>query len=306
MRPARPGDRWPRRRARAARPPGRPARELPAREPGARRRPRRARRAALAPAAAQGPRRGLAPAAVAPAASAGSGDARGPGAAPAGAAEPVWVDVEAAAQAVEAARAAGLQARWSVAREHAEAAVELLRPGLLPGADRPLPVPRVRLPLPHRGAGRPRQRRRGPARLRAATRAPAGRARRRPRRGPAGAAPPAALRRDGRVSARVPCRCSAGRPASAAVAAVGDLAAAVRRPVRGAGSAAEAHGVGRGGGRPSGAHRRGGRRGQEPAWFGSSPAKRPQAARWSPTARATSWCVRRTGRSWRRSTTSSG
>ncbi|HZB74829.1 MAG TPA: AAA family ATPase [Solirubrobacteraceae bacterium] len=47
----------------------------------------------------------------------------------------MWVDVEAAAQAVEAARAAGLQARWSVAREHAEAAVELLRPGLLPAQD---------------------------------------------------------------------------------------------------------------------------------------------------------------------------
>jgi len=49
--------------------------------------------------------------------------------------EPVWIDVEAAARAVEDARAAVQEARWSVARGRAEAAVELLRPGLLPAQD---------------------------------------------------------------------------------------------------------------------------------------------------------------------------
>src|SRR5829696_7959427 len=49
--------------------------------------------------------------------------------------EPVWVDVEAAASAVAVARAAAQQQRWPDAREHATAATELLRPGLLPAYD---------------------------------------------------------------------------------------------------------------------------------------------------------------------------
>jgi class 3 adenylate cyclase/DNA-binding SARP family transcriptional activator len=48
---------------------------------------------------------------------------------------PVWVDVEEAAQAIEAARAAARNAAWSSALEHAQAALALLRPGFLPGQE---------------------------------------------------------------------------------------------------------------------------------------------------------------------------
>jgi DNA-binding SARP family transcriptional activator/tetratricopeptide (TPR) repeat protein len=47
--------------------------------------------------------------------------------------EPVWVDVEEAEGAVQAARAAARTAAWERVREHAEAALALLRPGFLPG-----------------------------------------------------------------------------------------------------------------------------------------------------------------------------
>ena len=49
--------------------------------------------------------------------------------------EPVEVDVAAATQAIEAARSDGASAAWGGALEHARAALELLRPGLLPGQE---------------------------------------------------------------------------------------------------------------------------------------------------------------------------
>ena len=49
--------------------------------------------------------------------------------------EPVWVDAEAAAHAVEEARAAAHDSRWAAAREQAELAAAILRPGLLPAQD---------------------------------------------------------------------------------------------------------------------------------------------------------------------------
>ena len=48
---------------------------------------------------------------------------------------PVWFDVEEAAAAVEAARDAARRGAWESAREQAAAAVELLRPGFLPGQE---------------------------------------------------------------------------------------------------------------------------------------------------------------------------
>jgi DNA-binding SARP family transcriptional activator len=49
--------------------------------------------------------------------------------------DPVWLDLDEATRRVEAARAAGKAARWGDVREHSETALELLRPGLLPGLD---------------------------------------------------------------------------------------------------------------------------------------------------------------------------
>ena len=49
--------------------------------------------------------------------------------------EPVWVDVAAATQAIEAARSDAASAAWGGALAHARAALELLRPGLLPGQE---------------------------------------------------------------------------------------------------------------------------------------------------------------------------
>ena len=46
--------------------------------------------------------------------------------------EPVWLDVDEATRAIRDARAAARGAAWQSAREHAEAALELLRPGFLP------------------------------------------------------------------------------------------------------------------------------------------------------------------------------
>lgn len=48
---------------------------------------------------------------------------------------PVWVDMEAARQAIETARADARNARWSSALEHAQAALALLRAGFLPGQE---------------------------------------------------------------------------------------------------------------------------------------------------------------------------
>ena len=48
---------------------------------------------------------------------------------------PVWVDVEAAAMAIEAARAAAKDGLWESTREQSEAAIELLGPGFLPDHD---------------------------------------------------------------------------------------------------------------------------------------------------------------------------
>jgi SARP family transcriptional regulator, regulator of embCAB operon len=47
--------------------------------------------------------------------------------------EPVWLDVAEATRAIESARAAAKGAVWESARERSQAALELLRPGLLPG-----------------------------------------------------------------------------------------------------------------------------------------------------------------------------
>jgi DNA-binding SARP family transcriptional activator/ATP/maltotriose-dependent transcriptional regulator MalT len=47
--------------------------------------------------------------------------------------EPVWVDLEEAARAVEGARVAARSASWQHAREHAKEALDLLRPGFMPG-----------------------------------------------------------------------------------------------------------------------------------------------------------------------------
>ena len=49
--------------------------------------------------------------------------------------EPIWLDLDEATLRVEAARAAGKGARWGDVREQSETALELLRPGLLPGLD---------------------------------------------------------------------------------------------------------------------------------------------------------------------------
>ena len=46
---------------------------------------------------------------------------------------PVWVDVEVATRAIEAAREAARDVAWGRALEQAQAALELLRPGFLPG-----------------------------------------------------------------------------------------------------------------------------------------------------------------------------
>lgn len=48
---------------------------------------------------------------------------------------PVWVDMEAARQAIETARADARNARWSSALEHAQAVLALLRAGFLPGQE---------------------------------------------------------------------------------------------------------------------------------------------------------------------------
>jgi DNA-binding SARP family transcriptional activator/tetratricopeptide (TPR) repeat protein len=48
---------------------------------------------------------------------------------------PVWRDVDEAGQRLDAARAAARRAVWETVREHSEAAVELLRPGFLPGLE---------------------------------------------------------------------------------------------------------------------------------------------------------------------------
>jgi len=47
--------------------------------------------------------------------------------------EPVWLDVAEATRAIESARAAAKGAAWESAREQSQAALELLRPGLVPG-----------------------------------------------------------------------------------------------------------------------------------------------------------------------------
>jgi class 3 adenylate cyclase/DNA-binding SARP family transcriptional activator len=49
--------------------------------------------------------------------------------------EPVWVDVEVATRAIEAAREAARGVAWGRALEQAQAALELLRPGFLPGQE---------------------------------------------------------------------------------------------------------------------------------------------------------------------------
>ena len=48
---------------------------------------------------------------------------------------PVWVDVEVATRAIEAAREAARDVAWGRALEQAQAALELLRPGFLPGQE---------------------------------------------------------------------------------------------------------------------------------------------------------------------------
>ena len=106
---------------------------LPARAPRAHRRPRRADRRALAGVAAEGPAGRPAGAALArlrraPAPATLEGKERLRLSLP----EPVWLDVEEATLAIADARAAARGAAWQSAREHAEAAIELLRPGFLP------------------------------------------------------------------------------------------------------------------------------------------------------------------------------
>ena len=49
--------------------------------------------------------------------------------------EPVWVDVEEARRAIDAARAAARSTLWEVTRDESTVALELLRPGFLPDAD---------------------------------------------------------------------------------------------------------------------------------------------------------------------------